>query len=142
MGIFLRLTLSSIFICFAAFIYLYPLLTKEYIDLHYKAFYGRFIKETSVEKHISGNLVISSGNFEINIASGLMGFIGICALFGFGKLFKFFGVIFVILGALLHLPFTKLEYQENDCEGEARKLLFLGSLLCGILAYEGCCKKD
>ena len=137
MGIFLRLTLTSIFIGLAIYVHLNPTSSKEYVDLRYKSLYSKFILETPVGRILPGSLIATSGNLAINISVGLLAFIGLAALCGLGCVFKSLSMTFVILSTLFHLPFATSTAEDINSIGEIRKLMFLGVMACGILVYKG-----
>ena len=133
MGVFLRLTLTSIFIGFAINLYLNPTYYKEYTDLRYKQLYTNYFRESPIAKIIPGNLIASCGSLTINIIVGVLATTGLCALFGFSCFFKFLAMIFVLCTAVLHIPFFM---SSEEPIGEIRKLMFIVALACGILVYK------
>eukprot|EP00826_Nyctotherus_ovalis_P038915 TRINITY_DN3689_c0_g2_i9.p1 TRINITY_DN3689_c0_g2~~TRINITY_DN3689_c0_g2_i9.p1 ORF type:complete len:146 (-),score=39.43 TRINITY_DN3689_c0_g2_i9:81-518(-) len=131
---FLRLTLSFIFISSGIFTYLNPTSTGDYIDSHYKTLYDEYIAKTPAEEYLPESFVQTDNKVEVVVVAAGLGLTGLFALLGLGKLFKTCGVLLAVLAILLHIPNIS---KDRDVAGNVRKLLFIGALLCGIIAYKG-----
>ena len=142
MSILLRIALSAFFIGMAVLVYLYPQPTKEYLDNHYKAFYGAFIAETAAAKFVPGTLVASAPCYCTHVMTGALAVTGLLSLIGVSCLFKLLGITFTLAAAALHIPTLmasmKSDAPEGALAGEVKKMLFIAAIFCGILAYKGC----
>jgi hypothetical protein len=109
-----------------------PIIAGGYIDFHYRTLYKDYIAQSPIDDYLPETFVQSTDLLEVTFLAAALILTGLFALLGFTKLFKLFGIFFVLAAVLLHIPYIK---EGTDVGGNMRKLLFVCALLCGILAY-------
>jgi len=140
MGIFLKITLTSIFIGLAVLTYLHPTTSKEYVEKRYTAFHNS-LGNCSCAAYIPKNLISNATPLAIHISAGVFATTGLLCLIGMNCLFTFLSSIIISLAAMLHGSMlcskSNAGLNESEYAGEVKKLVFLGALFSAVL-INGC----